>query len=407
MVAGAREASPELDASGRSGTVDFVEVDLSEPDGAAHLVDAAAGHGRLDILVNNVGAATPRLDGFVAVTDEQWSTSYTLNLMAAVRTTRAALPMMLARGRGRHRLDQLGQRLPARPVGHRLQRRQGGTAQLLQVAVEGARPARDPRQHGQSRARSPPTCGWAPTGSRPPVARAGRAPTRPPSPPPRPGFRHRPLHPSGRGGQPGRLPDQRRRGQHHRRRRHHRRRPHHHHLNTVQAQRNCHARIVSTTLRHRTSARVTRREAARSRLHAVRRSRRRSVSAPRSSPARRAVRPVRTVCAPRRTVGPRSPTIVLVHGAFSGPSAWDTVSATLRKDGYTTTSAHCRCPAWSTTSPPSMPPSTRSPARRSWSRHSYGGFVVSNAAAGRTDVSALVFTAAFVPAPGETHHRPR
>jgi pimeloyl-ACP methyl ester carboxylesterase len=34
--------------------------------------------------------------------------------------------------------------------------------------------------------------------------------------------------------------------------------------------------------------------------------------------------------------------------------------------------------------------------------HSYGGFVVSNAAAGRTDVSALVFTAAFVPAPGES-----
>jgi len=100
VVAGARDASAELDALSRSGTVTFVATDLGEPDGAAHLVDAAAGRGRLDILVNNVGAVTPRLDGFLAVTDAQWSTSYALNLMAAVRTTRAALPMMVARGRG-------------------------------------------------------------------------------------------------------------------------------------------------------------------------------------------------------------------------------------------------------------------------------------------------------------------
>ena len=100
VVAGAREASQELDALARSGTVFYVTADLSNPDGVAHLIDAAAGHGRLDILVNNVGAVTPRLDGFMAVTDAQWTTSYTLNLMAAVRTTRAALPMMLARGRG-------------------------------------------------------------------------------------------------------------------------------------------------------------------------------------------------------------------------------------------------------------------------------------------------------------------
>lgn len=100
VVAGAREPSPELDSLNESDAVDYVRVDLSQPDGAAHLIDAAAGRGRLDILVNNVGAVTPRLDGFMAVTDEQWLASYTLNLMAAVRTTRAALPMMLAQGRG-------------------------------------------------------------------------------------------------------------------------------------------------------------------------------------------------------------------------------------------------------------------------------------------------------------------
>ena len=65
VVAGARDASAELDALTRSGKVTYVAADLSEPDGAAHLVDAAAGRGRLDILVNNVGAVAPRLDGFM------------------------------------------------------------------------------------------------------------------------------------------------------------------------------------------------------------------------------------------------------------------------------------------------------------------------------------------------------
>jgi pimeloyl-ACP methyl ester carboxylesterase len=34
--------------------------------------------------------------------------------------------------------------------------------------------------------------------------------------------------------------------------------------------------------------------------------------------------------------------------------------------------------------------------------HSYGGFVISNAAIGRTDVRGLVYTAAYVPDTGET-----
>jgi NAD(P)-dependent dehydrogenase (short-subunit alcohol dehydrogenase family) len=54
----------------------------------------------VDILVNNVGAVSPRLTGFLDVTDEQWLASFTLNLLAAVRTTRAALPSMIAAGRG-------------------------------------------------------------------------------------------------------------------------------------------------------------------------------------------------------------------------------------------------------------------------------------------------------------------
>ena len=100
VVAGARTVSAGLGALVESGHIEFVKVDLSTPTGATELINAAAARGRLDILVNNVGAVTPRLDGFLGVTDEEWMSSVTLTLMAAVRTTRAALPAMLAAGHG-------------------------------------------------------------------------------------------------------------------------------------------------------------------------------------------------------------------------------------------------------------------------------------------------------------------
>jgi len=98
VLAGARTSSDELDALARDGSVTVGLTDLAEPDGPARLV-ALAGD-RLDILVNNVGAATIRVDGFLAVTDEQWLASINLDLMAAVRTTRIALPVMQAAGHG-------------------------------------------------------------------------------------------------------------------------------------------------------------------------------------------------------------------------------------------------------------------------------------------------------------------
>ena len=98
VTAGARKSSAELDELAGAGLVQVVEVDLAEPGGPARLV-AAAGD-RIDILVNNVGAAPARTGGFGEITDEDWQASLTLNLMAAVRTTRAALPVMLAAGKG-------------------------------------------------------------------------------------------------------------------------------------------------------------------------------------------------------------------------------------------------------------------------------------------------------------------
>jgi NAD(P)-dependent dehydrogenase (short-subunit alcohol dehydrogenase family) len=98
VLAGARESSGDLDELADSGSVEVVIGDLAETDAVNRLV-ARAGQ-RLDILVNNVGAVTPRLGGFLEITDEQWFASLTLDLMSAVRTMRAALPAMLSAGRG-------------------------------------------------------------------------------------------------------------------------------------------------------------------------------------------------------------------------------------------------------------------------------------------------------------------
>ena len=98
VVAGARTTSTELDGLG--GSVEAVTVDLGTPTGPAELVAVALAHGRVDIVVNNVGVAPVRLTGFLDVTDEQWLATINLNLMAAVRTIRAALPAMIAAGRG-------------------------------------------------------------------------------------------------------------------------------------------------------------------------------------------------------------------------------------------------------------------------------------------------------------------
>ena len=71
------------------------------PDGPAQLVAAALEeHGRLDVLVNNVGAVRLRLGGFLGTSDEEFEWSMKMNFFAAVRATRAALGPMLKAGGG-------------------------------------------------------------------------------------------------------------------------------------------------------------------------------------------------------------------------------------------------------------------------------------------------------------------
>jgi NAD(P)-dependent dehydrogenase (short-subunit alcohol dehydrogenase family) len=98
VIAGARTSSPELTELESSGQVRTAQVDLTAASGPATLV-ALAGD-RIDILVNNVGNAPVRTGGFLSISDEDWLSTITINFLAAVRTTRAALPAMLAAGAG-------------------------------------------------------------------------------------------------------------------------------------------------------------------------------------------------------------------------------------------------------------------------------------------------------------------
>src|SRR3954452_24426274 len=100
VVAGARHSSVELDRLVAAGTVEFVAADLSTRGGPAALVDAALAGGPLDVGVDNAGAVKPRLAGFAAISDDDWAATFELTLFAGVRTTRAALPGMVARGSG-------------------------------------------------------------------------------------------------------------------------------------------------------------------------------------------------------------------------------------------------------------------------------------------------------------------
>jgi NAD(P)-dependent dehydrogenase (short-subunit alcohol dehydrogenase family) len=76
-------------------------VDLAAVDGPGLLVQRAIDeHGRIDVLVNNVGAVRLRLDGFLGTSDEEFEWAMQMNFFIALRATRAALPAMVAQGGG-------------------------------------------------------------------------------------------------------------------------------------------------------------------------------------------------------------------------------------------------------------------------------------------------------------------
>ena len=94
--------------------------------------------------------------------------------------------------------------------------------------------------------------------------------------------------------------------------------------------------------------------------------------------------------------------VVLVHGAFADASSWRKVIPLLEKDGFTVTAVQIPLK--------SLADDVATTKRLIDAQandvvlvgHSYGGAVITDAAAGNSKVKALVYVAAFVPDEGET-----
>jgi len=100
--------------------------------------------------------------------------------------------------------------------------------------------------------------------------------------------------------------------------------------------------------------------------------------------------------------GKVKPTIVLVHGGYADSSCWNPTIRILQSKGYTTIAGSNPLRGIPTDAPyiGSLLDSISGPIVLV--AHSMGGTVITNAAAGKTNVKALVYIAAFVPDVGET-----
>jgi len=96
------------------------------------------------------------------------------------------------------------------------------------------------------------------------------------------------------------------------------------------------------------------------------------------------------------------PTIVLVHGGYADSSCWNATIQELQHKGYTTIAGSNPLRGIPTDAPyiGSLLDSISGPVVLV--AHSMGGTVITNAAAGKSNVKALVYIAAFVPDVGET-----
>ncbi|MEV7283296.1 alpha/beta hydrolase [Streptomyces sp. NPDC093252] len=96
------------------------------------------------------------------------------------------------------------------------------------------------------------------------------------------------------------------------------------------------------------------------------------------------------------------PTVVLVHGGYADSSCWNATIEKLQHKGYTTVCAANPLRGIPTDAPyvASLLDSISGPVVLV--AHSMGGTVITNAAAGKSNVKALVYIAAFAPEVGET-----
>jgi NAD(P)-dependent dehydrogenase (short-subunit alcohol dehydrogenase family) len=90
------QAVERLRAAVPGAGVSAVAADVGTAEGCERLVAAA---GTVDLLVNNCGIFDPQ--PFEAIADGQWQHFFEVNVMSGVRLSRALLPAMKARDRGR------------------------------------------------------------------------------------------------------------------------------------------------------------------------------------------------------------------------------------------------------------------------------------------------------------------
>lgn len=118
VVASSRKLSEELAALADTGRVFPIAANAVTEEGAQFLAqEVTSRFGKLDILVNNIGAADPRRGtGFLNVADEEWREMVEVNLMSVVRVTRAALPLLLKQGGSIVNISTMNAVMPAPPL---------------------------------------------------------------------------------------------------------------------------------------------------------------------------------------------------------------------------------------------------------------------------------------------------
>ncbi|MEV6810079.1 oxidoreductase [Streptomyces sp. NPDC017405] len=111
VVGAARTITPELTETGAV----TVAADLSTAEGVTTLVDRAVAElGGIDLLVNNVGAGDDmRPAGFLDTDDSEWQHTLDINLLTAVRVSRAVLPLLMRQGGAMVNISSLASRMPA------------------------------------------------------------------------------------------------------------------------------------------------------------------------------------------------------------------------------------------------------------------------------------------------------
>jgi len=100
------------------------------------------------------------------------------------------------------------------------------------------------------------------------------------------------------------------------------------------------------------------------------------------------------------TAAPK-PTIVLVHGAFADGSSWSKVIPLLQRDGYTVIAVQNPLTSLAADIETTKRVIDAQTGPVVVVGHSYGGAVITSAAAGNANVKALVYLAAFAPDSGE------